>query len=126
MSRVRIVVAGAAGRMGRALIHAIVVDPACLLAGAIEAPGHPDLGAGCGLVGGRGATDVMISADVRAALADADALLDFTRPAVSLSLAAVAAEKHIVHVIGTTGFSVEDERVIASSARTCVVVKSGN
>jgi 4-hydroxy-tetrahydrodipicolinate reductase len=126
MSGVRIVVAGAAGRMGRALMHAVIADPACSLAGAIEAPGHPDLGADCGLLGGHGAAGVVVTADARAALADAGALIDFTRPAVSLELAAIAAEKHIVHVIGTTGFSPEDEHAITAAARQCVIVKSGN
>jgi len=126
MSRVRIAVAGAAGRMGRALIRAVVADPACALVGAIEASGHPDLGADCGASGGPGSAGVFVTADARDALAGADALIDFTRPAVSLSLAALAAEKHIVHVIGTTGFSGKEENAIAAAARTCVIVKSGN
>jgi 4-hydroxy-tetrahydrodipicolinate reductase len=112
--------------MGRALIRAVITDPACSLAGAIEAPGHPDLGADCGVRGRQGPAGVVISDDAGSALADADALIDFTRPSVSLALAALAAEKHIVHVIGTTGFSGEDEHRIAVAARECVIVKSGN
>jgi 4-hydroxy-tetrahydrodipicolinate reductase len=112
--------------MGRALIRAVIADPACSLAGAIEARGHPDLGADCGVLGGHDPVGVVVSDDARTALADADALIDFTRPAVSLALAAIAAEKHIVHVIGTTGFSCEDEQRIAEAARECVIVKSGN
>jgi 4-hydroxy-tetrahydrodipicolinate reductase len=53
-------------------------------------------------------------------------LIDFTRPAVSRALAAITGENRVVHVIGTTGFSAEDDQVIATSARQCVVVKSGN
>jgi 4-hydroxy-tetrahydrodipicolinate reductase len=112
--------------MGRALIRAVITDPACSLAGAIEAPGNPDLGADCGVLSGLGPAGVVIGDDARTALADADALIDFTRPAVSLALAALAAERHIVHVIGTTGFSGEDEHRIAEAARECIVVKSGN
>jgi 4-hydroxy-tetrahydrodipicolinate reductase len=126
MGAVRIVVAGAAGRMGRALIRAILADPACALAGAIEAAGHPELGADCGISGGHDPTGIVITSDARDALANADTIVDFTRPAVSLALAALAAEKHIAHVIGTTGLSTEDERSIAAAARDCVIVKSGN
>lgn len=126
MSKVRIVVAGAAGRMGRALARAVLNDPVCALAGAIEASGHPDLGADCGVLGGNSPAGVVVTADARAALADVDALIDFTRPAVSLALAALAAEKHIVHVIGTTGFSGEEEHRIGEAARNAVIVKSGN
>jgi 4-hydroxy-tetrahydrodipicolinate reductase len=126
MSGVRIVIAGAAGRMGRALVRAVVEDPACSLAGAIEAPGHPVLGTDCGISGGHGPTGIVITDDTRAAMESADALIDFTKPAVSLQLAALAAENHIVDVIGTTGFSREEEDRIAAAARSCVVVKSGN
>jgi len=121
MSRIRIVIAGAGGRMGRTLIRAVIEDPVCSLAGAIEAPGHPDLGAHC-----TGSAEVVVTTDARAALAKADAVIDFTQPAASLGLAALAAEQHIVHVIGTTGFSGEEEREIASAAQSCVIVKSGN
>lgn len=126
MSKVRVVIAGAAGRMGRALARAVLDDPACALAGAIEASGHPDLGADCGVLGGHGLSGVAVTADAHAALADADALIDFTRPAVSLALSALAAEKRIAHVIGTTGFSAEEEHRIVEAARSAVIVKSGN
>jgi 4-hydroxy-tetrahydrodipicolinate reductase len=126
MSGVRIVIAGAAGRMGHALVRAVIEDPACSLTGAIEAPGHPELGADCGISGGHGPTGIVITDDTRAAMENADALIDFTRPAVSLQLAVLAAEKHIVDVIGTTGFSGEGEERIAAAAHSCVVVKSGN
>jgi 4-hydroxy-tetrahydrodipicolinate reductase len=126
MSAVRNVVAGAAGRMGRALIRAILADPACALAGAIEATGHPELGSDCGTSGGHGPAGIVITSDARAPLLNADAVVDFTRPAVSLALAQLAAELHIAHVIGTTGFSAEEESRIAAAARNCVIVKSGN
>jgi 4-hydroxy-tetrahydrodipicolinate reductase len=112
--------------MGRALARAVIADPACTLSGAIEAEGHPDLGADCGALAGHGPAGIAITEDARAALANADAIIDFTRPAVSLALAALAAERRLVHVIGTTGFSGEEERSIAASAQDCVIVKSGN
>ncbi len=112
--------------MGRALVRAVLQDPACALAGAIEASGHPDLGADCGVLAGHGPSGVVVTADARVALTGADALIDFTRPAVSLALAALAAWQHVVHVIGTTGFSAEEESRIAAAARDCVIVKSGN
>jgi 4-hydroxy-tetrahydrodipicolinate reductase len=126
MSKVRIAVAGAAGRMGRTLIRAIVADPACALAGAIEASGHPDLGADCGTLSGHGHSGILVTDDALTALSNADALIDFTRPSVSLLLTALVAETHIVHVIGTTGFSSEEENAIAAASRRCVIVKSGN
>jgi 4-hydroxy-tetrahydrodipicolinate reductase len=59
-------------------------------------------------------------------IAKAEALIDFTTPKNSVELAALAAQARIVHVIGTTGFSDEDETKIRAAARHAVIVKSGN
>lgn len=126
MSAVRIVIAGAAGRMGRALVRAVLEDPLCLLAGALEAPGHPELGADATVRAGGSAAGLMISDDAHGALAKADALIDFTIPVVSVALAALAAKLRKPHVIGTTGFSADDEKKIRALARETAIVKSGN
>ncbi|HEY6578318.1 MAG TPA: 4-hydroxy-tetrahydrodipicolinate reductase [Rhizomicrobium sp.] len=126
MTGVRIVVAGAAGRMGRTLIRAIVADEECSLAGAIEAADHPDCGKDAAAVAGATSVGVSLSSEASAVLAGADALIDFTTPSVSVGLIALSAELRVVHVIGTTGFSAEEEAQISTAARDTVVVKSGN
>ena len=126
MSVVRVVIAGAAGRMGRTLVRAVLEDPQCLLAGALEAPGHPELSTDAAGRADGGAGGVMISDDAHTALAAADALIDFTIPRVSVALAALAATLRRAHVIGTTGFSQDDEEKIRASARETAIVKSGN
>jgi 4-hydroxy-tetrahydrodipicolinate reductase len=126
MSAVRIVIAGAAGRMGRTLARAVLEDGQCLLVGALEAPGHPELGTNAAARAGGGAARVMISDDAHAALAQADAVIDFTIPAVSVALAALTAKLRKPHVIGTTGFSPDDEEKIRALACQTAIVKSGN
>ena len=126
MSAVRIVVAGAGGRMGRTLIRAVADTRGCVLAGALEAKGHPDLGADAGALAGLPAAGVALSDDPLPLIAHADALIDFTVPRVSVALAELAAQARITHVIGTTGFSAEDEARIRAAARHAVIVKSGN
>ncbi len=59
-------------------------------------------------------------------IARADALLDFTAPEASAGLAALSAQARIVHVMGTTGFTQEQESRIRAAARHAVIVKSGN
>jgi 4-hydroxy-tetrahydrodipicolinate reductase len=59
-------------------------------------------------------------------LRNVDAVVDFTTPAASLALAELAAQARIVHVIGTTGFTAEDEGRIRAAARHARIVKSGN
>ena len=122
----RLVVAGAAGRMGRALIQAIAEMEGVTLAGALERPGSAQLGQDAGIVAGLPALGVPISDDPLPLLAEAEGLLDFTAPASSVALAELAAQARIAHVIGTTGLSAEDEAKLRAAARHAPIVKSGN
>ncbi len=126
MSDLRIVVAGAGGRMGGMLVRAVAATPGCVLSGALVRPGHPDLGDDAGLMAGIGACGVMLTDDPLPLLAGAQALIDFTTPALSVELAALAAQARIVDVLGTTGLSGEDDAKIRAAARHAVIVKSGN
>jgi len=126
MSDVRIVVAGAAGRMGRVLVRAVAETKGCVLAGAVEAKAHPDLGRDAGTLAGLKPLGVAVTDDPMPLVTKADAILDFTTPKVSVELAALAAKARIVDVIGTTGFSAEDESRIRAAASAAVIVKSGN
>src|SRR6516225_1113061 len=53
-------------------------------------------------------------------------LLDFTVPAATLALAEHTARKGCVHIIGTTGLTGENEKLIEQAAKRAVIVKSGN
>jgi len=126
MADLNIVVAGASGRMGRTLVREISQAPGLALSGALEAEGHPDLGMDAGSLAGLQPNGVKITADPLPLIAEAQAVIDFTRPLVSMMLADLAAQARIVHVIGTTGFSAENEIRVAAAARHAVIVKSGN
>lgn len=126
MSPVRIVVAGAAGRMGQNLIRAVAGAEGAVLVGALEAPTSVKIGADAGVLAGLPAAGVAIGADVGAALAGADVLIDFTVPKVSVALAAQAAAAGVAAVIGTTGCTPEDDAAIAAAAGKIAIVKSGN
>lgn len=79
MEKIRYAIAGSAGRMGRTLIEAVQQDPEATLAAALEQPASPFLGRDAGeLVGAP--CGVKIGADLDAALAVSDCLIDFTRP----------------------------------------------
>jgi 4-hydroxy-tetrahydrodipicolinate reductase len=126
MSQMRIVVAGAAGRMGRMLIQTIHQTEGASLAGAIERVGSPALGQDAGLLAGVGANGVLITDKPLEAIVHADAVIDFTTPATTVELAALAAQARITHVIGTTGLAASDLEKIDAAARHAVVVRSGN
>ncbi len=126
MADMRLVVAGAGGRMGRTLVKAIAETPGVALAGALESPGASLLGQDAAVLAGLPASGVIVTADAKAAVTQADGILDFTVPQASLALAALAAEAGRVHVIGTTGFSAADEAKIKDAAARTAIVKSGN
>ena len=126
MSEMRLIVAGAGGRMGRTLTRVIAGTPGAVLIGALEAPGSELLGKDAGVLAGLPENGVKLSADLWALSADADGILDFTVPAATIANVAIAAQRGLVHIIGTTGLSASDEAVIKSVTSRAVVVKSGN
>src|SRR5262245_2256376 len=126
MSDMRLIVAGAGGRMGRALVQAIAAADGAVLAGAIDAAGTPAIGQDAGELAGIGRNGVSVGDALEPLLAGADGLLDFTVPAATVSFAAATARAGMVHVIGTTGLTAVAEAAIASAARRAVVIKSGN
>jgi 4-hydroxy-tetrahydrodipicolinate reductase len=126
MADMRLIVAGAGGRMGRTLVKAIAATEGLTLAGALEDARSPLLGRDAGTLAGLGENGVKLVADAAALLKNADAIVDFTVPAASVAFAALAAKAGKVHVIGTTGLSAADEAAIKDAAKRAVIVKSGN
>jgi 4-hydroxy-tetrahydrodipicolinate reductase len=126
MADMRLIVAGAGGRMGRALVRVISETPGAALAGALEAPGSELLGKDAGVLAGLPENGVKLSADLWKLSANADAILDFTVPAATIANVAIAAERGLVHIVGTTGLSGSDMAVIKSVTSSAVVVQSGN
>src|SRR5204862_2836915 len=126
MSDMRLIVAGAGGRMGRTLTRVISETPGAIQTGALEAPGSELLGKDAGVLAGLPANGIELSADLWSLSANADGILDFTVPRATIANVAIAAQRSLVHVIGTTGLSVSDDAVITSVTTRAVVVKSGN
>jgi len=117
----KIAVAGASGRMGRMLIEAIQAAPDAELAGALDVAGSPAIGMDAGAFAGQ-LTGVIIQSDLAAGLADADVLIDFTRPEGTLHHLEYCAANGKQMVIGTTGFDEAGKAAIrAAAAKTAVV-----
>jgi 4-hydroxy-tetrahydrodipicolinate reductase len=125
-SDMRLVIAGAGGRMGRTLIHAIAATKGVTLAGAVEAADSAVIGRDAGELAGLGQNGIKVVSDAAPLLQRADGLIEFTIPAATLALAELTAAAGIVHVIGTTGHSAEEEALLAKAATRSPTVKSGN
>jgi 4-hydroxy-tetrahydrodipicolinate reductase len=121
-----VVVAGAAGRMGSRVIACLTEAADLRLAAALEAPGHPRLGADAGEVAGVGRLGVAIAADPAAALIRDRVLVEFSTPEASLEHLRLAAGTGARAVIGTTGFSPRQRDEIRDLAGRTAVVLSPN
>ncbi len=124
-NKIRFAIVGSGGRMGRTLIEAVLTAADAELVAALEIPGSPLLGKDAGeLVGAP--CGVAITDDVDAALAQADCLIDFTRPEGTLAHLEIC-RKHGVHaVIGTTGFTTEQKLTIQDISRDIPIVFAPN
>ncbi|KAF0231686.1 MAG: dihydrodipicolinate [Beijerinckiaceae bacterium] len=126
MSPMRLVVVGAAGRMGRTLVRAVSENPGAILHAAIEREGSPAIGQDSGMLAGLPANGIPVTTDALEAFVGAQGVLDFTAPAATVAFSALAAQARLVHVVGTTGMSEADIGKLTLAARHAVVVRSGN
>jgi 4-hydroxy-tetrahydrodipicolinate reductase len=122
----KVAITGAAGRMGGRIITLITEAEGLEVAGAVEATDHPKLGTDAGYVAGCGDLGVKITDSLEQALVDADVLIDFTLPEVTLANAAVCERLGKAMVIGTTGLKGEQRQVIEEVAGNIPVVFAPN
>ena len=121
----KLAIAGGAGRMGRTLVEAVLRSGDLSLSAALEAPGHPQLGHDAGEAVGA-PCGTKLTADVAAAVAAADCLIDFTRPEATLEHVAVCVAAGKCALIGTTGFTAGEKERIAAAARRIPIAMAPN
>jgi 4-hydroxy-tetrahydrodipicolinate reductase len=126
MAEMRLVVAGAGGRMGRTLVKAITDSKEFVLAGALEDARSPLIGWDSGTLAGLPENSVKLVGDAGPLLSKADGIIDFTAPVATVGFAVLAAKAGKVHILGTTGLNAADEAKIKDAAKSAVIVKSGN
>jgi 4-hydroxy-tetrahydrodipicolinate reductase len=120
----KLAIAGSGGRMGRMLIEAALAADDLTLVAALERTDAPQIGQDCALSLGR-ASGVTITGDV-SSIAQADVLIDFTRPEATLRHLQACVEHRVRAVIGTTGFDETGRRQVEQAARSIPVVFSPN
>lgn len=116
---IKLGVLGAGGRMGRAIIDAIVAAPDCVLAGGVERPGHPN----CGEVIGDG---LIVCANAAPVAHKADVLIDFTTPDALEEHLRAAIDGRAAMVVGTTGLEAWHQAAIDHAARDIAILESAN
>jgi 4-hydroxy-tetrahydrodipicolinate reductase len=125
-SLTRVVLIGATGRMGQALLRAAREFPDLLITGAIASADSLALGRDAGELAGLGLTNLPISAHLPAALAQADVAIDFSRAESARASvdACRAAGKPLL--LGTTGFGAELDAALNAAARDIALLIAAN
>lgn len=123
----RIGITGAAGRMGRTLLEAVALAGDDLqVTAALERPGSSLIGADAGELAGQGKSGVTVVADLADVISAIDVLIDFTVPAATLANVALCAQHRVAMVIGTTGFTDEQQAQIDEAAGQIAICKASN
>lgn len=122
----KIAIAGAGGKMGRTLTRIACETPGMEVAGGLEAPGSAYLGADMGEIAGIGSIGRKIGSDAERLFNEVDGVLDFTVPRATAAMCEFSANAGIVHIIGTTGLSKDEETRVQAAAQRARIVKSGN
>lgn len=123
---VRIIVAGAAGRMGRRICALASEYPGLKLTGAFERETHPDVGRDVGEVAGEGALGIMLARSLTSVVDAGDVVIEFSSPEATLANMRIAADKGVGMVIGTTGMDKAGQAEIAGLAKRIPCVYAGN
>lgn len=123
---IKVAVTGAAGRMGGRIITAVKEAEGLELAGAVERPGHEMIGQDAGLIAGCGAAGVKITASLDEALKNADVLIDFTFPEVTLKNLATCVRLGKKLVIGSTGFTPAQRAEVRKAGEQIPVILAPN
>lgn len=121
MSKLRVAIHGAAGRMGKRLVALGSLDPELHVVAALESASHPDLGTDAGVLAGVGEIGVPLTCQL---LVPIDVVIDFSVPSAALHIAAEAAARGLPLVVATTGFEVEDKHRLTEFGHTIPLVWS--
>ncbi|MCP3889451.1 MAG: 4-hydroxy-tetrahydrodipicolinate reductase [Desulfobulbaceae bacterium] len=123
---IKVIIAGAAGRMGQRIAHMVERQPELVYAGAFEAAGHPDIGRDAGEVALGKANGVIIGEGLESVIGDGDVIIDFTFHKATMAFARIAAQHKTAMVIGTTGLTGENLEELGELAKQFPCVQAPN
>jgi 4-hydroxy-tetrahydrodipicolinate reductase len=126
----RLVIVGAAGRMGLAIVRGCAVDPGVRVVGAVDHAGSAAIGRDLGALAGIGSLGVPVLDDLEAALSaatePADVVIDFSNPSATASHLATCAARGVAVLVGTTGLDAGVDPVAAAAAQRVPVLIAPN
>jgi len=121
-----LIVCGAGGRMGTAVVRAIQQSAGTALVAAIDKAGSPRLEKDAGEISAAGNLGITVSDKIEPYLKPGTVIIDFTRPEASLTYLRAAAKKAVPIVVGTTGFDPRQTAQIKRLSRRTPALLSAN
>lgn len=125
MRKLNILIVGVSGRMGQSLIQEISADQELSLVAAIDHKASDKIGRDAGEAIGI-STGIIIDHDISKVISRADVLIDFTRPEASIEYLKICETHHVKYVIGTTGFSDSEKKMIVDASKKIAIVFAPN
>ncbi|MBU2755826.1 4-hydroxy-tetrahydrodipicolinate reductase [Acidithiobacillus sp. CV18-2] len=123
---IRLALAAAAGKMGRAIVAALSEQPDLQLVAALGRPGAENLGEDIGRLAGVAELGVPLTAPIAEALAQADILVDFSPADAALCHLRAAAQAQVPVVLGSTGFSADQQKELQELSTRIPLVAAAN
>lgn len=123
---IKVIIAGAAGRMGQRIAHMVDQHPGLEYAAAFEAPGHPDIGKDVGVIALGRENGVLISEGLESVVDKGDVIIDFTFHKATMEFAKIASANKTAMVIGTTGLTPENLTELKELAQNFACVQAPN
>jgi 4-hydroxy-tetrahydrodipicolinate reductase len=122
----KVIVCGAAGRMGQRISYMVHQNPDLQLVAGFEQAGNPNVGKDIGEIAGFGTVGVAIAPDLPSVIGQGDVLIDFTFHEATMEFAQVAATHNKAMVIGTTGLSPENLKELTNLSEKIAIVQAPN
>jgi 4-hydroxy-tetrahydrodipicolinate reductase len=123
---IKVIIAGAAGRMGQRVAHMVSSHPRLEYAAAFEVPGSPAIGKDAGLLSLGVENGVIIGEGIESVIGQGDVLIDFTFHKATMEFARIAAQYKKAMVIGTTGLTAENLAELGELAKNFPCVQAPN
>lgn len=123
---IKVIVAGACGRMGSRVCSLVLAEKDMELAGAVERQGHASLGKDMRELLGLGRTGIILQENLKEVIDSGLVIIDFSAPESTLAHLRLAVEHKTAMVIGTTGFSQKQAAEIKDLAQNIPCLLSPN
>ena len=123
---IKVIIAGAAGRMGQRIAQMVERHPGLQYSAGFEAKGHPAIGRDAGQLSGGVENGVIIGEGIESAIENGDVIIDFTFHEATMAFARVAAKHQKAMVIGTTGLTAENLAELGELAKNFPCVQAPN